>query len=73
MASIDVCLKLSVAQLTALDKYIDYLEVQAGFRISRSQAIRSIVGMQIRNAGFEWPVDSKLGGDRRSRRNGDDE
>ncbi len=66
MASVDVRLKFDAAQLTALDAYREMLYEKFGIRVSRSQAIRDMIGKQVREAGMEWPDDPQLGGDRRS-------
>ncbi len=64
MASVDVRLKFEAEQLKALDAYREFLYKQFGIRVSRSQAIRDMIGRQIREAGFEWPDDPQLGGHR---------
>ncbi len=66
MASVDVRLKFDAAQLAALDAYREMLYEKFGIRVSRSQAIRDMIGRQVREAGMEWPDDPQLGGDRRS-------
>jgi 1,2-phenylacetyl-CoA epoxidase catalytic subunit len=66
MATVDVRLKFEAGQLAALDNYRDFLYRQYGIRVSRSQTIRDMIGKQLRDAGFEWPDDPQLGGDRRS-------
>lgn len=71
MASVDVRMKFSEDQLKALDGYLDALYEQFGLRVSRSQAIRDMIGKQLRAAGHDWPDDPQLGGDRRSGRQAD--
>jgi hypothetical protein len=66
MSTVDVRLKFEAGQLAALDHYRDFLYRQYGIRVSRSQTIRDLIGKQLRDAGFEWPDDPQLGGDRRS-------
>ena len=66
MASVDVRLKFDAAQLRTLDDYREMLYEKFGIRVSRSQAIRDMIGRQVREAGMEWPDDPQLGGDRRS-------
>jgi hypothetical protein len=66
MPTVDVRLKFNADQLKALDGYRDFLYRQYGLRVSRSQTIRDLIGKQLRDAGFEWPDDPQLGGDRRS-------
>ena len=66
MASVDVRMKFDAAQLAALDAYLDLLYEQFGLRVTRSQAIRDMVGKQIREAGLAWPDDPQHGGDRRA-------
>jgi hypothetical protein len=66
MSTVDVRLKFEADQLAALDNYREFLYRQYGIRVSRSQTIRDMIGKQLRDAGFEWPDDPQLGGDRRS-------
>lgn len=66
MSSVDVRLKFDAEQLAALDAYLDMLYDKFGLRVTRSQAIRDMVGKQIREAGMAWPDDPQHGGDRRS-------
>jgi hypothetical protein len=66
VATVDVRLKFEADQLAALDNYREFLYRQYGIRVSRSQTIRDMIGKQLRDAGFEWPDDPQLGGDRRS-------
>ncbi len=68
MSSVDVRLKFSAGQLAALDAFRDRLYRQHGIRVSRSQAIRDLVGRQVEAAGLAWPEGPQLGGDRRSAR-----
>ncbi len=68
MSSVDVRMKFDAEQLAALDAYLDRLYEQFGLRVTRSQAIRDMVGKQIREAGMAWPDDPQHGGDRRSTR-----
>jgi hypothetical protein len=66
MPSVDVRLKFSAGQLAALDAYREVLARQYGVSVSRSQAIRDLIGHQVEAAGIQWPDDPQLGGDRRS-------
>jgi hypothetical protein len=66
MSSVDVRLKFEAEQLAALDAYREMLYEKYGIRVSRSQAIRDMIGKQVREAGMDWPDDPQLGGDRRS-------
>lgn len=68
MSSVDVRMKFDAEQLAALDAYLDMLYEKFGLRVTRSQAIRDMVGKQIREAGMPWPDDPQHGGDRRSPR-----
>lgn len=64
--TINVHLKFTPAQVTALDTFRARLEREHGFRVSRSQAIRDIIGQRLAAAGIEWPEDPAQGGNRRS-------
>jgi hypothetical protein len=66
MSSVDVRMKFSAEQLAALDGYRVMLYEKFGVKVSRSQAIRDMIGKQVRDAGMAWPDDPPLGGDRRS-------
>ena len=65
MSSVDVRMKFDAEQLAALDAYLEMLYEKFGLRVTRSQAIRDMVGKQIREAGMAWPDDPQHGGDRR--------
>jgi len=65
--TINVHLKFSPAQVTALDTFRARLEREHGFRVSRSQAIRDIIGQRLGAAGIEWPDDPKQGGDMKTK------
>ncbi len=71
MSSVDVRMKFDAEQVAALDAYLDRLYENFGLRVTRSQAIRDMVGKQIREAGMAWPDDPQHGGDRRSPRTPD--
>ena len=66
MSSVDVRLKFNAGQLAALDAYLEEVYEKYGLHVTRSQAIRDMVGKQIREAGMAWPDDPQHGGDRRS-------
>ena len=66
MSSVDVRLKFDAAQITALTPTARWLYEKFGIRVTRSQAIRDMIGRQVREAGMAWPDDPQLGGDRRS-------
>jgi len=63
--TINVHLKFSPAQVTALDTFRARLEREHGFRVNRSQAIRDIIGQRLGAAGIEWPPDPPQGGNRK--------
>ncbi len=66
MSTVTIGLKFTTDQIAALDAYREMVFEKYGLRVTRSQAIRDMIGRQVREAGMEWPDDPQLGGDRRS-------